>query len=189
MGGGRLQKASFALTHLTSFRAEPTHLSTIWTCPGHRHECPRLVQATHRRDRWIKRVQSKTGSLAIFGTLGLLRGVGGPGSGSLAGRDSFCSICGFALDTARFRCENPYPRAADGPGESGRTKLRKWNTYRYMTRGGSSMHTWHPTLRALGVASMCDGVGVWMYRNTSAMRAAAVWHEVVGGSETAEAPN
>ena len=38
VGGGRLQKASFALTHLTSFRAEPTLLSTIWTCPGHRHE-------------------------------------------------------------------------------------------------------------------------------------------------------
>ena len=49
----------------------------------------------------------------------------GPGSGGLAGRDSFCSICGFALDTARFGCQNPYPRAADGPGESGRTKLRK----------------------------------------------------------------
>ena len=29
----------------------------------------------------------------------------GPGSGSLAGRDSFCSICGFALDTARFGCQ------------------------------------------------------------------------------------
>ena len=28
-----------------------------------------------------------------------------------------------------------------------------------------------------------------MYRNTPVMRAAAVWHEVVGGSETAEAPN
>ena len=38
VGGGRLPKASFALTHLTSFRAEPTLLSTIWTCPGHRHE-------------------------------------------------------------------------------------------------------------------------------------------------------
>ena len=36
---------------------------------------------------------------------------------------------------------------------------------------------------------LCDGVGVWMYRNTPIMRAAAVWYEVVGGSETAEAPN
>ena len=39
---------------------------------------------------------------------------------------------------------------------------------------------------------LCDGVGVgvWMYRNTPVMRAAAVWYEVVGGSETtAEAPN
>ena len=36
---------------------------------------------------------------------------------------------------------------------------------------------------------LCDGVGVWMYRNTPVMRAAAVWYKVVGGSETAEAPN
>ena len=36
---------------------------------------------------------------------------------------------------------------------------------------------------------LCDGVGVWMYRNTPVMRAAAVWYEVVDGSETAEAPN
>ena len=28
-----------------------------------------------------------------------------------------------------------------------------------------------------------------MYRNTPVMRAAAVWYKVVGGSETAEAPN
>ena len=28
-----------------------------------------------------------------------------------------------------------------------------------------------------------------MYRNTSVMRAAAVWYKVVGGSETAEVPN
>ena len=28
-----------------------------------------------------------------------------------------------------------------------------------------------------------------MHRNTPVMRAAAVWYEVVGGSETAEAPN
>ena len=28
-----------------------------------------------------------------------------------------------------------------------------------------------------------------MYRNTPVMRAAAVWYEVVGGSETAEVPN
>ena len=38
---------------------------------------------------------------------------------------------------------------------------------------------------------LCDGVGVWMYRNTPVMRAAAVWyvHVVVGRSETAKAPN
>jgi hypothetical protein len=38
---------------------------------------------------------------------------------------------------------------------------------------------------------LCDGVGVWMYRNTPVMRAVAVWYKVVlvGGSETAEAPN
>ena len=28
-----------------------------------------------------------------------------------------------------------------------------------------------------------------MYRNTPVMRAAAVWYKVVGGSETAKAPN
>ena len=35
----------------------------------------------------------------------------------------------------------------------------------------------------------CDGVGVWMYRNTPVMRAAAVWHEVVGEPETTGARN
>ena len=52
------------------------------------------------------------------------------------------------------------------------------------------MHTWHPTLRALGVAATVgDGVGVLMCRNTRVMRAAAVWYNVVGGSETEKAPN
>ena len=36
---------------------------------------------------------------------------------------------------------------------------------------------------------MCDGVGVSMCRNTRVMRAAAVWYNVVGGSETEKAPN
>ena len=43
-----------------------------------------------------------------------------PASGSLAGRDSFCSICGFALDTGRFGYQNSYPRAADWPDKSER---------------------------------------------------------------------
>ena len=66
-----------------------------------------------------------------FGTPGFLRGVGPARAACLAGRDSFCSISGSALDTARFGCQNPYPRATDGPGEGGRAKLRKWNTFRY----------------------------------------------------------
>ena len=35
---------------------------------------------------------------------------------------------------------------------------------------------------------LCDGVGVYIYRNAPVMRVAAVWYKVVGGSETAEAP-
>ena len=89
---------------------------------------PPLFPHANRR---IKPVQSKTGSLAISAHSASFAELGRAG---LAGRDSFCSICGFALDTARFGCQNPYPRAADGPGESGRTKLRKWNTYRYQIK-------------------------------------------------------
>ena len=37
------------------------------------------------RNRRIKRVQSRTGSLAIFGTLGFLRGVGGPAQAAWPG--------------------------------------------------------------------------------------------------------
>jgi hypothetical protein len=55
----------------------------------------------------------------------------GPAQAAWPGETHSAPICGFALDTARFGYQNPYPRAADGPGESGRTKLRKWNTYRY----------------------------------------------------------
>ena len=73
----------------------------------------------------------------------------------------------------------------------------------FMYKRGSYRDTWHPTLRALGVAAMRrDGRldprnYVWISkehprldsRNTPVMRAAAVWHEVVGGSEKAKAPN
>ena len=99
----------------------PRHFSICWLRPA---SFSSLLYPRARNCR-IKRVQSKTGSLAIFRHSRASFAELGPGSGGLAGRDSFCSICGFALDTARFGCQNPYPRAADGPGESGRTKLRK----------------------------------------------------------------
>jgi hypothetical protein len=66
-------------------------------------------------------------------------------------RDSFCSICAVQIRSHAswirsclfvlrrgFGCQKSYPRAADGPGESGRTKLRKWNTY---TQTGTNINT------------------------------------------------
>ena len=67
----------------------------------------------------------------------LLRGVG-PARAAWPGETHSAPICGFALDAARFGCQNPYPRAAGGPGESGRAKLRKWNIYRYHFWGVSA---------------------------------------------------
>ena len=104
----------------------PRHFSICWVRPVSFSSL--LYPRT--RNRRIKRVQSKTGSLAIFGTLGFLRGVGGPAQAAWPGETHSAPICGFALDTARFGCQNPYPRAADGPGESGRTKPRTSGTLR-----------------------------------------------------------
>ena len=117
----------------------PRHLSICWL-GGCKLSFPPLPRARNRR---IKRVQSKTGSLAIFGTLGFLRGVGGPAQAAWPGETHSALSADSLLTrvTARFGCQNPYPRAADGPGESGRTKLRKWNTYRYqMPDRSSSTH-------------------------------------------------
>ena len=72
--------------------------------------------------------RKQTDPLAHSALRGFLRGVGLLGA-AWPGKTHSAPICGFALDTARFGCQNPYPRAADGPGESGRTKLRKSNTY------------------------------------------------------------
>ena len=63
-----------------------------------------------------------------------------------------------------------------------------------MNKRGSYRDAWHPTLRALGVAAMQRGgrLDVQLQEHTRVMRLArsrSVSYKVVGGSETAEAPN
>ena len=57
-----------------------------------------------------------------------LRGVGP--NRLLVGRDSFCYICAFALDTGWFQYQNPYACVADWPGKSLLSDLRTSYFYR-----------------------------------------------------------
>ena len=81
------------------------------------------------RNRRIKRVQSKTGSLAIFGTPGFLRGVGGPAQAAWPGEthsapsaDSLLTRLGLAIRTLTH-VQQTGPARADGRNcESGTLK-------------------------------------------------------------------
>ena len=98
-----------------SYHPHPSGGSTVG------NQCPRIPTCRNRRIK--TRLQSKTGSLAIsahsasFAELAC--------SGSLARRDSFCSICGFALDTARFAfgCQKCVERTS-GTNVPGKSELQ-----------------------------------------------------------------